>query len=115
LGISFGTKFSELGLFEITPKAESWLKREAPLTHGAALAQVPPSRGRAPPRRGCARPGCARPAVARGCASPPGFGWEGEEREREGEREREREFLGFGFGSSEIFTEKEKLLLSDPT
>jgi len=51
--------------------------------------------------------------VARGCASPPGFGWEGEEREREGERE--REFLGFGFGSSEIFTEKEKLLLSDPT
>jgi len=32
------------------------------------------------------------PLVARGCASPPGFGWEGEERGRERVGWRRREF-----------------------
>jgi len=52
--------------------------------------------------------------VARGCASPPGFGWEGEERGRERELGggegslRGRRDLGFDFWESSEFLQRGK-------
>jgi len=67
------------------PKIGFWPNKDPPFLPGrprpgAALARpcAAPARLRAAPPRGC-----ARPLVARGCAAPPGFGWEGEERGRE--------------------------------
>ena len=71
------------------------------------------------------RPGAAArgpavrgPLVARGCASLPGFGWEGVEREREREFGRERDLregrLGFDLERVlNFFTERKKTSLSD--
>jgi len=87
------------------------------LRPGAALAWPGAARARL---RAASPRGCARSQVARGCASPPGFGWEGEERERErglgGEEGslRGRRELGFGWlESSEFLQRRKKFLLSD--
>ena len=88
---------SELGLLPKSPKEWILAKQRSPPLGQATCGLAPPSRGRAPPRRGCARPpprGGAAWLAARGCAAP----WLrlGGERERDwvwvgGEIKRERE------------------------
>ena len=78
-------------------------KQRSPLARPLAAWRRPCVAGRRP---------CA---AARGCASPPGFGWEGGEREREmvgwrrREFEREKRVRVWVIGELWIFTEKKEI------